>query len=75
MKERPGVANSQRNHPLSQIYAMPQVIGVTKAITNLNQAHQTFQLQPTTNPTFFPEWLEPLPELSLGEIETCDRRI
>ncbi|MEQ8754492.1 MAG: hypothetical protein RID09_13385 [Coleofasciculus sp. G1-WW12-02] len=53
---------------------MLQVIGVTKAITNLNQAHHTFQLQPITDPTFFPEWLEPLPELSLRGIETCDRR-
>ncbi|MGB3695394.1 MAG: restriction endonuclease subunit R [Spirulinaceae cyanobacterium] len=52
---------------------MPQVIGVTKAVTNLNKAHDTFQLQPTTNPTFFSEWLGPFPELSLREIEVCDR--
>ncbi|NER99003.1 MAG: type I restriction endonuclease subunit R [Symploca sp. SIO1B1] len=52
---------------------MPQVIGVTKAITSLNKAHQTFKLQPTTNPNFFSEWLGPFPELSLREIEVCDR--
>ena len=39
----------------------------------MNQAHSTFQLQPAPNPDFFPEWQGPFPELSLAEIEVCDR--
>lgn len=52
---------------------MPQVLGVTKAITNLNEAHRTLQLKPATQPNFFSEWLGPFPKLSLQEIEVCDR--
>lgn len=52
---------------------MPEVFGVTKAITNLNEAHNTFQLQPTPSSTFFPEWLGPFPDLTLKEVEVCDR--
>ena len=52
---------------------MPQVLGVTKAITSLSKAHSTFQLQPTSNANFFPEWLGPFPDLSSREIEVCDR--
>lgn len=52
---------------------MPQVLGVTKAITNLNEAHQIFKLQPTTASNFFPEWMGPFPDLTRQEIEVCDR--
>ena len=52
---------------------MSQVLGVTKAITNLNQAHDILQVQPTVSSNFFPEWLGPFPALSLAEIERCDR--
>jgi len=52
---------------------MPQVLGVTKAITSLNDAHSTFQLQPASTPSFFPEWLGPFPDLTIQEIEVCDR--
>ena len=52
---------------------MPQVSGVTKAITNLNEAHETFRIQPTVDANFFPEWMGPFPALSLGEVEVCDR--
>ena len=52
---------------------MVQVIGVTKAITNLNEAHDLFQLRPTANSDFFPEWLGPFPALDLKDVEVCDR--
>lgn len=52
---------------------MPQVIGVTKAITSLNDAHTTFQRQPALSTNFFSEWLGPFPDLELQEIEVCDR--
>lgn len=52
---------------------MPQVLGVTKAITNLNEAHRLLQLQPTADPAFFPEWMGTLPDLTQHEIEVCDR--
>jgi hypothetical protein len=52
---------------------MPQMIGVTKAITNLNEVHNTLNLQPAVDPDFFTEWVGSFPELSLREIEICDR--
>ncbi len=52
---------------------MIQVLGVTKAITNLSKAHEILRLQPTTNPGFFPEWLGPFPELTVEEVKVCDR--
>jgi hypothetical protein len=52
---------------------MPQALGVTKAITSLNDAHRTLPLRPAPNPNFFSEWLGTLPDLSLPEIEVCDR--
>ncbi|MEO0987467.1 MAG: hypothetical protein AAFY20_18245 [Cyanobacteria bacterium J06639_14] len=52
---------------------MPKVLGVTKAITYLNEAHNTLQLSPTYDTAFFPEWTAPFPELTLPEIEVCDR--
>ena len=52
---------------------MVQVIGVTKAITNLNEAHELFQLRPTVKADFFSEWLGPFSPLESREIEVCDR--
>ncbi|NEQ97426.1 MAG: type I restriction endonuclease subunit R [Cyanothece sp. SIO2G6] len=52
---------------------MPQVLGVTKAITNLTKAQSILKLQLTTQPNFFPEWVGPFPDLTLAEIEGCDR--
>ena len=52
---------------------MVQVVGVTKAITNLNQIHDSFGLRLTSSPNFFLEWLEPFPQLSMEEVEVCDR--
>lgn len=52
---------------------MIQVLGVTKAITNLSKAHETLRLRPMTNPGFFPEWLGPFPELTSEEVKVCDR--
>ncbi|MEM9218256.1 MAG: type I restriction endonuclease subunit R [Cyanobacteria bacterium P01_F01_bin.150] len=52
---------------------MPQVLGVTKAITSLTKAQSTLNLQQSTNPAFFPEWIGPFPNLTLQEIEVCDR--
>jgi len=40
---------------------MAEVLGITKAITNLSEAHQTLGIQPTSQADFFPEWLGPFP--------------
>jgi predicted type IV restriction endonuclease len=39
-------------------------IGVTKAITNLKQAHQRLGLSPSLDPAFFHEWLGAIPSLT-----------
>ncbi|MEB3229579.1 MAG: type I restriction endonuclease subunit R [Leptolyngbyaceae bacterium] len=52
---------------------MPQTLGVTKAITNLNDAHRILQVRPTLDANFFPEWIGPFPELTVAEMEVCDR--
>ncbi|MEB3882062.1 hypothetical protein LKE08_01320, partial [Lyngbya sp. CCY1209] len=38
---------------------MSQTVGVTKAITNLNDVHNIFQLRQTAGPSFFREWSGP----------------
>lgn len=43
---------------------MVQTVGITKGITNLNEAHAKFNLSQTTKSEFFTEWFEDLPELS-----------
>ena len=43
---------------------MTQTIGINKAITNLYEAHHKFGLSPTTDSSFFTEWLEDFPEIS-----------
>lgn len=52
---------------------MITTIGVTKAITNLNQAHQVLGVAPTSNSQFFPEWQQGLPALTAVEQLTLDR--
>ncbi len=46
---------------------MVQIVGITKAITNLNEAHGKFNLNQTANLQFFTEWFEELPEISDSE--------
>lgn len=46
---------------------MPETIGITKAITNLNVAHERLNVRPSDEPNFFPEWYQDLPELSEAE--------
>jgi hypothetical protein len=52
---------------------MPQTLAVTDAITTLNQAEAQFKFQRTTDPQFFPELTEALPELTEQEQQTLDR--
>lgn len=51
---------------------MPQTIAITKAITNLNEAHQKLNLSQTNDPHFFSEWLNDLPELTETEKKSLD---
>jgi len=48
-------------------------LGVTKAITNLEQAHQQLNLRPAGDLRFFDEWQGDLPTLSLEILSWCDR--
>lgn len=52
---------------------MTQILGIRKAITNLNEAHRRFELSPAVDPNFFSEWQTELPELNAIEQATCDR--
>jgi hypothetical protein len=52
---------------------MPSIVGITKAITNLNEAHAQFNLAQTTDTKLFPEWFEDLPELSDREQASLHR--
>jgi len=52
---------------------MSQITAVTKAITNLNEAHRKFNLSPTSDSNFFPEWQTNLPTLTETEKKACDR--
>lgn len=54
---------------------MVQTVGITKAITNLNEAHDKFNLSQTTEPQFFTEWFEDLPEITDSEKESLNRLI
>lgn len=48
-------------------------IGITKAITNLNEAHSRLRILPTANPGFFSEWKGNLPALTDAEKARLDR--
>ena len=52
---------------------MTQTLAVTKAITNLNEAHQRLNLKPTDQSDFFPEWQQVFPALSPDEIIKLDQ--
>jgi Type I restriction enzyme R protein N terminus (HSDR_N) len=52
---------------------MPQILAVTDAVTTINQAEARFNLRRATDPQFFSEWTEALPELTGQEQETCNR--
>lgn len=52
---------------------MSQITAVTKAITNLNEAHRKLNLSPTSDPGFFLEWQTDLPTLSDPEKNALDR--
>ena len=52
---------------------MVQTIGITKAITNLNEAHDKFNLSQTAAPQFFTEWFEDLPDITDSEKEFLNR--
>lgn len=52
---------------------MTQTLAVTKAITNLNEAHQRLNLKPTNRSDFFPEWQQVFPALSPDEIIRLDQ--
>ena len=46
---------------------MPETIGITKAITNLNVAHERLNVRPSDEPNLFTEWYQDLPELTEEE--------
>jgi hypothetical protein len=52
---------------------MTQTLGITKAITNLNEAHRCFSLSAATDSSFFLEWQEESTELTALEKDFCDR--
>jgi hypothetical protein len=52
---------------------MVQTVGITKAITNLNEAHAKFNLSQTADSQFFTEWFEDLPELTDSEKQSLNR--
>jgi hypothetical protein len=52
---------------------MIETFAITDAITDLNEAHQRFNIQPTTDKNFFCEWQTDLPELTEVEKAGCDR--
>ncbi|MEC4813058.1 MAG: type I restriction endonuclease subunit R [Scytonema sp. PMC 1069.18] len=52
---------------------MIQTVGITKAITNLNEAHAKLNLNQTTDSKFFTEWFENLPELTESEKASLNR--
>jgi hypothetical protein len=47
-------------------------VGISRAITNLNEAHAKFNIRPAADPTFFTEWVEDFPDLSDREKQTLD---
>ncbi|MBW4479107.1 MAG: type I restriction endonuclease subunit R [Tolypothrix brevis GSE-NOS-MK-07-07A] len=52
---------------------MVKTVGITKAITNLNEAHAKFKLSQTLKSEFFTEWFEDLPELTDSEKASLNR--
>lgn len=52
---------------------MVETVGITKAITNLNEAHDKLNLSQTADLQFFTEWFEDLPEITDSEKELLNR--
>jgi hypothetical protein len=52
---------------------MITAIGITKAITNLNEAQTKLNLSQASDPNFFPEWQAIFPVLSQPEQQALDR--
>ncbi|HEY9708896.1 MAG TPA: restriction endonuclease subunit R [Oculatellaceae cyanobacterium] len=52
---------------------MVQTLGITKAIINLNEAHEKFNLIQTADTQFFIEWCDDLPEITDSEKEFLNR--
>jgi len=52
---------------------MVQTVGITKAITSLNEAHAKLNLSQTSEGEFFTEWFEDLPELTDSEKASLNR--
>ena len=48
-------------------------VGVTKAITNLNEAHAKLGILPSQDANFFTEWKDALPALTAEQKATLDR--
>ena len=46
---------------------MTATLGINRAVTNLSDIEEMLGLRPATDPSFFTEWLPPLPELSDAE--------
>ncbi|HBB31501.1 MAG TPA: type I restriction endonuclease subunit R [Cyanobacteria bacterium UBA8803] len=52
---------------------MVETVAVTRAITNLNEAHEKFRLTQTNDPQFFNEWYEDLPNITEAEKASLER--
>lgn len=52
---------------------MVSTVGITKAITNLNEAHAKFSLSQIADSNFFTEWFEDLPLVTDSEKESLNR--
>ncbi len=52
---------------------MVQTVGITKAITSLNEAHAKLNLSQASEGEFFTEWFEDLPELTDSEKASLNR--
>jgi hypothetical protein len=52
---------------------MVETVGITKAIVNLNDIQDKFNLTQTNDAEFFPEWFKELPDITDAEKATLDR--
>lgn len=52
---------------------MVQTVAITEAIISLNEAHNQFNLIRSSDPQFFTEWFEELPELTEAEKQSLNR--
>ncbi len=66
---------SQFRQPLKHYsrLTMVETIAVTRAITNLNEANEKFNLTQTNEPQFFLEWFSGLPDITEAERASLDR--